>query len=132
MQGNYRDENDSGSASIKHKESKEENSKLELQKIRLQNFVKNFQDNNLGYSKVKQGIKGQLEYVLAERRRLVRTAVQSVIELLRDDPQKFHTFCYNQSTVQTGNNEEPLLVEAEQLYENMLENITQKAVTSLW
>ena len=101
--------------------------KLELQKIRLQNFVKDFRDNNIEYNKVKQAIEGEVEYVLADRKRLLRMAIQSVIELL----QKFHSFYYNQSTIQPENDEEPLLIEAEGLYEKMLENITNKAVTKL-
>jgi predicted transcriptional regulator len=113
------------------RESKEENSKLELQKIKLQNFVKDFQDNNIEYNKVKQAIEGEVEYVLADRRRLLRMAIQSVIELLRLDPQKFHAFYHNQSTIQPENDEEPALVEAEQLYEKMLENITNKVITDL-
>ena len=113
------------------RESKDENSRIELQKIKQQNFVKNFQDKNIEYNKVKQAIKGQLEYVLADRRQLIGMAVQAVIELLRADPQKFHTFYYNQSILHPANNEEPLLVEAEQLYEKMLENNTNKVVTSL-
>ncbi len=111
--------------------SKVEKTKLEMQKIGLQNFVKDFQDNNIEYSKVKQAIEGEVEYVLADRRRLLRMAIQSVIELLRLDPQKFHSFYYNQSTIQRENGEEPILVEAERLYEKMLENITSKVVTSL-
>ena len=43
------------------KESKDEKAKLELQKIRLQNFVKDFRDNNIEYNKVKQTIKGEVE-----------------------------------------------------------------------
>ena len=113
------------------RESKDEKAKLELQKIRLQNFVKDFQDNNIEYNKVKQAIEGEVEYVLADRRRLLRMAIQSVIELLRLDPQKFHAFYYNQSTIQPENNEEPNLVEAERLYEKMLEKITNKVVTVL-
>lgn len=112
------------------KESKEEKTKLELQKIKLQNFVKDFLDNKIEYCKVKQAIEGEVEYVLGDRRQLIKVAVQSVIELLRADPQGFHTFYYNRST-RPENNEEPLLVEAEQLYEKMLENITNKIVTSL-
>ena len=113
------------------KESKDEKAKLELQKIRLQNFVKDFQDNNTEYNKVKLAIKGQLEYVLVDRSQLLRIAVQSVIELLRLDPQKFHSYYYNQSTIQPENDEEPALVEAERLYEKMLEKITNKVVTDL-
>jgi len=93
--------------------------------------VKNFRDNNIEYNKVKQAIQGEVEYVLADRRLLLRIAIQSVIELLRLDPQKFHAFYYNQSTIQPENDEEPILVEAERLYEKMLENITNRAVTSL-
>jgi hypothetical protein len=113
------------------KESKDEKAKLELQKIRLQNFVKDFQDNNIEYNKAKQAIEGEVEYVLAGRRRLLRMAIQSVIELLRLDPEKFHSYYYNQSTIQPENEEEPALVEAERLYGKMLENITNKVVTSL-
>jgi len=76
-----------------------------LQKIKLQNFVNDFRNNNFEYNKVKQAIEGQIEFVLTERSRLVRTAIQSVIELLRTDPQKFHSFYYNQSTMQPENNE---------------------------
>jgi hypothetical protein len=108
------------------RESKDEKAKLELQKIKLQNFVKNFRDKNLEYNRVKKAIKGQLEYILADRRRLLRMAIQSVIELLRLDPQKFHAFYYNQSTIQPENDEEPALIEADRLYEKMLENITNK------
>lgn len=81
------------------RESRDEKAKLELQKIRLQNFVKDFQDNNIEYNKVKQAIEGEVEYVLADRRRLLRMAIQSVIELLRLDPPKFHSYYYNQSTI---------------------------------
>ena len=68
---------------------------------------------------------------LADRRRLLRMAIQSVIELLRLDPQKFHAIYYNQSIIQPENNEEPILVEAERLYGKMLENITNKIVINL-
>ena len=113
------------------RESKDKKAKLELQKIRLQNFVKDFQDNNIEYSKVKQAIEGEAEYVLGDRRRLLRMAIQSVIELLRLDPQKFHAFYYNQSTLQPELDEEPALVEAEQVYGRMLKNITNKVVINL-
>jgi hypothetical protein len=49
--------------------------KLELQNGRLQDFVKNFQNNNVEYNKVRQGIQGEVENVLADRRRVLRLAV---------------------------------------------------------
>jgi predicted transcriptional regulator len=113
------------------RESKDEKAKLELQKIKLENFLKDFQDNNIEYNKVKQAIQEEVEYILTDRRRLLRMAIQSVIELLRLDPLKFHAFYYNQSTILQEDDEEPALVEAERLYEKMLENITNKVVTNL-
>jgi hypothetical protein len=107
-----------------------ENAKLELLKIRLENFEKYFRNNNIEYNNVKQAIEGEVEYVLADRRRLLRMAIQSVIELLRLNPQKFHSYYYNRSTIQLET-EEPILIEAEKLYEKMLENITNKVVTDL-
>jgi predicted transcriptional regulator len=104
---------------------------LELQKTGLKNFIKNFQDKDIEYHKVRQGIQGEIENVLADRRHLLRLAVRSTIELLRVDPQKFHSFYYNQSTIQPESGEEPILVEAEELYKKMLENITNKVVTNL-
>ena len=40
------------------------------------------------------------------------------------------TLNYNQSTIQPENVEEPILVEAEKLYEKMLENITNKVIVN--
>jgi predicted transcriptional regulator len=116
---------------LSKKELDDENSKLDLQKIRLQNFVKNFQDNGLEYSIVKRKIKAIIEYILADRSRLLTVAAQSVTELLRVDPQKFHSFHYNRSTMQPENGEKPLLIDAEQVYEKILENTTNELVTGL-
>jgi predicted transcriptional regulator len=113
------------------KELNDENSKLEFQKIRLQNLVKNFQDNGLEYNIVKRKIKAMIEYILADRRRLLTIAAQSVTELLRVDPQKFHSFYYNRSSMLPENGEEPLLIDAEQVYEKILENTTNELVTGL-
>ena len=110
------------------RKSKEEKAKLELQKIRLQNFVNDFQDNNIEYNKVKQAIKGEVEYILADRRELLRLAVRSIIELLRLEPQKLLSLHYNRSTIHPENDEDLILIEAQQLYEKMLENFTNKVV----
>ena len=113
------------------KGSKNEKAKLELQRIRLQNFVKDFQDNNIEYNKVRQVIKGQVEYVLADRRELLRLAIRFTVELLRLEPQKLLSLHYNRSTIHPENDEDLALVGAEQLYEKMLENFTNKVVTNL-
>ena len=113
------------------RELEDAKSKLELQNSRLQDFVKNFQLNNIEYNKVRQTIQEEVENVLADRKQLLRLAVRSTIELLRLEPRKFHDFYYNQSIIQPENDEEPILVEAEGLYEKMLENITNKVVTNL-
>jgi hypothetical protein len=65
------------------KELEDTKAKLEIQSRRLQDFVKDFQDNNIEHDKVKQAIQGEVENMLADRRRLLSLAVRSTIELLR-------------------------------------------------
>jgi predicted transcriptional regulator len=105
--------------------------KLDLQREMTENFVKEYQDNNVEYNKVKQAIQGEVENVLTDRKQLLRVAVRSTIELLRLEPQKFRLLYYNTSTIHPENDEDPVLVEAEGLYGKMLENIANKVVTNL-
>ena len=105
--------------------------KLNLQQIRTENFVKHYQDENVEYSKVRKAIQGQIEYVLADKRELLRLAIRSTIELLRLNPEKFLSLHYNRSIIHPENDEDVILVETEQLYEKMLENISNKVVTNL-
>ena len=69
--------------------------------------------------------------ILADRRELLRLAICSTIELLQLEPQKLLCLHYNRSTIHPENDEEPALVEAERLYEKMLENITNKVIIGL-
>jgi hypothetical protein len=69
--------------------------------------------------------------ILADRRELLRLAICSTIELLQLKPQKLLCLHYNRSTIHPENDEEPALVEAERLYEKMLENITNKVIIGL-
>jgi hypothetical protein len=62
---------------------------------------------------------------------LLKLAARSIIELLRLDPQKFLSLHYNRSTIHPENDEDLILVELEQLYEKILENTTNRVVTSL-
>jgi hypothetical protein len=105
--------------------------KLDLQRERTENFVKQYQEKNIEYNKVKTVIRGEVESVLADRRELLRLAVRSTIELLRLQPQKFLSLHYNRSTIYPENDEDLALIDAEQLYEKMAENITNKVVTYL-
>lgn len=50
---------------------------------------------------------------------------------MQTDPQKFLSLCYNRSTLHPENHQDLALVEAEQLYEKMLGNMTNKVVTNL-
>ena len=59
---------------------------------------------------------------------MLRLAVRSIIELLRLEPQKLLSLHYNRSTIHPENDEDLILIEAQQLYEKMLENFTNKVV----
>jgi hypothetical protein len=90
--------------------------KLDLQRERTANFVKEYQNNNVAYNKVKQAIQEEIENTLADQRQLLILAVRSTIELLRLEPQKFRLLYYNTSTTHPENDEDLVLVEAERLY----------------
>ena len=94
-----------------------------------ENFVKHDQEENAEYKKIKKIIQGEIEYILGDRRELLRLAVRSIIELLQLQPQKILALHYNRSKIHPENDEEPR--KAEQLYEKMLENIPNKAITSV-
>ncbi len=113
------------------KEMQAKIARLDLQRERTENFIKQYQKENVEYNKVKKAIRLEVEDVLGDRRELLRLAIQCIIELLRLDPQKFLSLHYNRSTIHPENDEDLVLVDAEQLYEKMLVNITNKVVTNL-
>jgi predicted transcriptional regulator len=116
---------------------KEETENLNTKKIRLENIIDSFQNNNETYIKIKQMIKQEIECILLNPRRLLQFAIVSVFESSRKHPGKLHPMYYNMPTMTTkglksemainqdaadyNTCENLLLDEAEQLYNRMIE-----------
>ena len=85
------------------KEQSLELTKLQLQKIRLEGLVDNFQNNNEEYAKIKKTVEEKASSVLLDRKNLLKLALLSLTESMRKDPDKFNAFifCDNKSSSST-------------------------------
>jgi predicted transcriptional regulator len=126
---------------------KEEIENLINKRVRLENAIGSFQNNNETYIKIKQMIKQEIESIISNPRRLLQFALVSIFESSRKHPGKLHAMYYNMPTIRTmerskGDShhqdiqyeqysyqhtneydtcENILLDEAEQLYNRMIE-----------
>jgi predicted transcriptional regulator len=125
----------------------EEIEKLITKKVRLEDVIDSFQNNNETCIKIKQMIKQEIESIISNPRRLLQFALVSIFESSRKHPGKLHAMYYNMPTIRTierskGDShnqdiqyeqypyqntneydtcESILLDEAEQLYNRMIE-----------
>ena len=83
-----------------YKEKHLELTKLQIQLIRTENRIEQFQKNN-GYLKIKQTVKQEVERALNNDRHLLKLAFMSVIDSCRCDPTKFKILYYNMPTSTT-------------------------------
>jgi hypothetical protein len=77
------------------KEQSLELTRLQMQKIRLEGLVDNFQDNNEGYIKIRNTVEEKVHSVLSDRRMLLKLALLSLIESMRKDPDTYSSLMYN-------------------------------------
>jgi len=66
--------------------------KLQLQKIRLEALVNDYQNNNEGYIKITRAVEEKLFGVLPNAKVLLRYALLSITESIRNNPERFVTF----------------------------------------
>jgi hypothetical protein len=133
------------------RQAKRELAHLYVEKIKLENSMDYFHNNNEAYLKIKRIIKQEIEYIMANSvRQLLRFALASIFESSRRHPGKLQSLYYNMSTAeiqsllrtsigqndhnpsQDGNNENTpekiLLDEAEQVFNRFIDNITGKSI----
>lgn len=132
---------------------KQEIAQLRLEKTKLENTMNYFQNNYETYLKIKQTVKHEIEYILANPSRLLRFALASIFESARRHPGKFQTTYYSMSTSEIqslldtsiGQNEHNsnqyrdnddapekiLLDESEQIYSKLIDNIASKCINEM-
>ena len=77
------------------KEQRLELTKLQMQKIRLEALVDNFQDNNEGYIKIRRTVEAKVHSALSDRKVLLKLTLLSLTESMRKDPQKYSSLIYH-------------------------------------
>jgi hypothetical protein len=85
------------------KEERLELTKIQLQKVRLEGLVDNFQNNDQGYVKIRNTVEEKVISILSDKKTLLKLALLSLTESIRKDPDKFNAFifCDNKSLSST-------------------------------
>ena len=68
------------------KEERPELARLSLQKEKLESLVRQFQNNNEGFRRIKELVKRIIEQRLVNHRHVLLIALQSILESCRRDP----------------------------------------------
>ena len=132
---------------------KQELDHLYLEKIKRENSMEHFQNNNETYTKIKQIVKQEIELIMTNPSRLLRFALASLFESSRKHPGKLQSLYYNMSTtdihsllrtsiVQNEHNpnqhgqdeaapEKILLDEAEQVFSKLIDDVTGKYIDEI-
>src|SRR5215211_5742905 len=69
-------------------------SQLEQEKIRLKRFVKSFKNNNEEYLKIEQTVGQRVTTLLFDVKGILRVSLDSLMESMRKDPQKYSKLIY--------------------------------------
>jgi hypothetical protein len=76
------------------KEERLELTKIQLQKVRLEGLVDNFQNNNEEYVKIRNTAEEKVISILSDKKTLLKLALLSLTESMRKDPDKFNAFIF--------------------------------------
>lgn len=75
---------------------------LLLKKEKIEKFIEYFLCNNDIYLKIKNNVKQEILYTLANPQELLKVALVSLIESSRTEPGKFNALCYNKALATTS------------------------------
>ena len=78
------------------KEQKLELTKLQMQKVRLESLVDNFQNNNEEYNKIRHTAEEKVVSILSDKKMLLKLALLSLTESMRKDPDGYSFFDLSQ------------------------------------
>ena len=77
------------------KEERLELARLRLQKEKLESLVKQFQNNNEDFRRIKELVNQEVRHSLTNHRHVLKLAFLSIIDSCRRDPVKFNILYYN-------------------------------------
>ena len=77
------------------KEERLELTKIQLQKVRLECLIDNFQNNDQGYVKIRNTAEEKMHSVLSDKKTLLKLALLSLAESMRKDQNKYSHLIYH-------------------------------------
>ena len=80
------------------KEERLELTKIQLQKVRLEGLVDNFQNNDEEYVKIRNTAEEKVVTILSDKKTLLKLALLSLTELMRKDPDRYISLIYHNNT----------------------------------
>ena len=141
------------SCDLTYKQQAEKISNLQSKKIALEDLVKRFENNNEEYLKINQTIKDKVSSILSDGKGLLRLALYSLIESIRNEPIKYSSLiCYNNNNLYSSSTiadyssqyydasygqqhdyfmeaqKATLVQEAEKLYNKLVKDLTNRII----
>jgi hypothetical protein len=80
------------------KEQSLELTRLQMRKIKLEGLVDSFQNNNEEYDKIRNTAEDKVVSILSNSKMLLKSALLSLTESLRKDPDRYSSLIYHNST----------------------------------
>jgi hypothetical protein len=82
-----------------YKQHAEKIAGLQAKRIALEELVRRFENNNEEYLKINQTVKDKVSSILSDGKGLLRLALYSLMESIRNEPVKYSSLiCYNNNT----------------------------------
>jgi transposase len=125
------------SCDLTYKQQAEKIAGLQAKRITLEDLVRRFENNNEEYLKINQTVKDKVSNILSDGKGLLRLALYSLMESIRNEPIKYSSLiCYNgiyglqqqqytsSQTYYIEHYTTMLIEEAERLYNKLVKEIT--------
>ena len=87
------------SCDLTYKQQAEKISNIQSKKIALEDLVRRFENNNEEYLKINQTVKDKVSSILSDGKVLLRLALYSLIESIRNEPFKYSSLIYNTDNI---------------------------------
>jgi archaellum component FlaC len=130
------------SCNLTYRQQAEKLASLQSKKIALEDLVNRFENNNEEYLKIHQTVKDKVGSILSDRKGLLRLALYSLIESIRNEPVKYGSLTYNSNSISLPGQQQyvssqdyfiehysvMLLNEAEKLYNKLVKDLVNEAI----
>jgi hypothetical protein len=127
---------------LTYKQQAEKLADLRAKKMALEDLVNRFENNNEEYLKIHQTVKDKVGSTLSDGKGLLRLALYSLIESIRNEPVKFSSLVYSSNSISLPGQQQyissqdcfieystsMIVQEAEKLYNTLVKDLVNEAI----